>query len=428
VSNLTQENQAAEPVEDLDLDSQLDTLLQELESLEPGLIALATSGKAPAAAAPAAEIVSDEPTAEAEPAEAIDEPEVESESESLEIGSTTNQIDALLSQQLAGQLGAVATDQEVDAVDGVVEVAIESAIESELAELSTDPSGEGLETPTGSGAGAGAVAIEESDGSDSMSDQLDALISQEVGAEPVGEISGVESEAQPVAETEASGGVVVESSLEGQLDQMLNNPESVDTEAGKTTIEAASPGPELSGPVTADANSQEDFATLDQIDQLLASEAESTVTGDFETPEDVKADEHSKQMEEAAQLDTPMPAPPALCADDSDLAARARERAQSAAENPDSDGFDANAQAVADELDSQPELAAGADAAGVETQQPVEKARVVICARVLRKTLALVNRPLVGLSPQIRDAVGYFALLHLFMGSVLLIGKITGII
>lgn len=105
----------------------------------------------------------------------------------------------------------------------------------------------------------------------------------------------------------------------------------------------------------------------------------------------------------------------------------------------------ATAADVAKELDQQPEhptravavtatgkeslppTSPGAEDDSFNQPAPIEPSTKTLKQRV-RGVFLRLNRPLERFSPATRDTIGYFALLHLFVGSVLIFAKVLGII
>lgn len=180
--------------------------------------------------------------------------------------------------------------------------------------------------------------------------------------------------------------------------------------------------------------------SLDQIDELLAEEADHKVEGDFETPKDVQA---------AAVVKTPGPEPanaqetveetPApstiLYSDDTKLGSSQAPKQQSFTSEAPRLQTGATARDVEQELSQQPELAASGSTVAAAEEDAKKRLRRLdltllwaVLDPVLRRICAVLSKPLAGLSPQTRDTIGYFALIHLFLGSVLIFGKLMGII
>lgn len=215
------------------------------------------------------------------------------------------------------------------------------------------------------------------------------------------------------------------------------------------------------------AASDAEGETVEQIDEMLADMADEAVAGEFETVADVLA------MEAAGET----PRGTSLAEQESDADADGLEGADddlagdfaSPDELLDSDGDDmdfdgafeapedlepaavgASASDVSDELDSQPESAAGAGRRrrqqsndDDEDGRPGDDARtggfasrvrrMVITAaheapEHARNTCAVLNRPLRRVSPQTRNLVGYAGLMTLFFGTTLLALTFLGVL
>jgi hypothetical protein len=194
-------------------------------------------------------------------------------------------------------------------------------------------------------------------------------------------------------------------------------------------------------PVPEPADRKLDAEMIGAIDDYLSEQADDAVGGEFETVHEVLSAEA-----EAARLD---PSRAAAHADERDESAEAGDHDDASdgrtyddprqvlgdpsnddrSAHRDAKGFGATAEDVADELDDQPESqaegdasAAGADADDVRPR-PLPRLVVRGGAELARRMCAAVNRPLAQCSPQTRHLLGYFALLHVFLGSALLIGK-----
>ena len=393
----TEQQDNPQPEEELDIESQLDALLAQLDEIEPDLLGKASSG---------ASVVADEPPTPAQPTEVA--PEVAAPDQDLQPSqepappTTAGQIDALRSQDLADQpdqvLDASVADTAEAEVDEASEMAVPDAVEAESVGVAVPPVGESSDPSPDDG------------GADSdMAQKLQALLD--------GELDQGDAPDEPVAQE-----VVVDQGGP-ELEQ----------------VAAATPVPEEP---EAEAQEAEELS-MDQIDDLLAEEAEEFA----EDPIDVSA-------EPVAVVDLTPPvedrsAPPAtsqVSASEKEEQAAPLQAAPVAQPDIDADattagGFNASAQAVAQELDEQPELNAGvttirqmAEAADRSKKRKRLKLRldkqglmvkVMICERVLKQTCRVVNRPLNRLSPVSRDLIGYTGLGHALVGVLLIISKLV---
>ena len=178
------------------------------------------------------------------------------------------------------------------------------------------------------------------------------------------------------------------------------------------------------------AGEAQDTSEIDQLDRELAEGADDAVSGDYETIEDVVASQGAAPFEEAGALaglpdtvEAPTDEPSADEEGDSVGAAVAG-------------GFSADAQAVARELDEQAQpvgVAAepperdgptGAETSDAGATPGVGRGAVVAAPVMLRRTCAAINRPLMRVSPQTRDLVGYVGLLTLFNGVVFVVAQL----
>ncbi len=197
-------------------------------------------------------------------------------------------------------------------------------------------------------------------------------------------------------------------------------PEKPASEQGADKPQAASPEVQAEAELTPDADA---VLNVDQIDALLAEQADDTLGDEFDTASTAQAAVHV----DLSQTQQPQPE----AADDKTAVAQAE---GSSSANGGAGDFDADADAVAKELDEQEDKNASlVSVAQMSEPDQAEDppsglaAKVVICDRVLRRVCAVVNRPLQTLPDNIRTMVGYTAIAHLAIGSALILGKVTGI-
>ena len=231
--------------------------------------------------------------------------------------------------------------------------------------------------------------------------------------------------------------------------------------------EAAAPAAADDTPQDTDDNADEDDpALISRIDQMLAEQAEEAIGGDFESVDDVLDTNVDISVAMGApQTDETDPSAEAEEAADTDNAAAATEAAAHEQGEADDDAeldgsFEApqdvsdddggasepaaqastdDAQAVADELDNQPETAAASEPAPAAPTTPAAstedvtdettaasagidyREKLAQLAVGVRFTYSLVNRPLDRLSPELRSTVGWVGAITFFNAACLLV-------
>lgn len=192
--------------------------------------------------------------------------------------------------------------------------------------------------------------------------------------------------------------------------------------------------------------------SLDDIDQMLADEADEAVAGDFETPNEVftgaageaKAATSSPQAAAKPDADSITDSPDdykeedAASDEDFDFGGSfesteeiiTQEVGQPAGSGK-AKGLSADAQAVARELDEQPENQAhrinagtGSSAGSSDSRSLPRMAAFAKVPNVARHVCATISRPMEAVAPQTRDLVGYIGLITLFWGTVTVIVKL----
>ena len=175
-----------------------------------------------------------------------------------------------------------------------------------------------------------------------------------------------------------------------------------------------------------DEDDSKESMTMEAIDELLAEQAEEAVAGDFETVNDVLAAEQAKKTEEPVLLDNES-TPTASEIKEEESLEGAFVKPEDVMGEQDDGGFDADAEAVAEELDEATNDAATdtADKATDETDpgqadqiKRRRKLNLVIFSTALKHTCRTINRPISRLSPANRQLVGYIALLTVFNGAI----------
>lgn len=270
--------------------------------------------------------------------------------------------------------------------------------------------------------------------------------------------------------------------LASQIQQLLDDARTQEADGSSSTAEddarqdaeldaaAASKAVAAAPPVA----SEDGAMNIDAIDQMLADGADEAVVGDFETINEVLATDTTPEAaaEPAPAATSPVAASPAAAAGVSDGAGAEGQPAGAVEEEEEIDGsfetpseiltaapdqvatepvtvdasaLSADAQAVGKELDEQPELKAGKQArgntaakgdpaavaadskplkiSGLVAKLPAILAAIKGLPGAVQQVCMMINRPLLGLSPQARDMVGYAGLITVFWGSVTIVGK-----
>ena len=410
------EPQSAASDADLDLESQLDALLEQIEQAEPGIVPRASTASAfeppsPAQTPPpvedAAPVVDDAAAAVEDPAAETVQSEVAQDEEA--------------SLDLASQIQQLLDDARTHQPD----------------------------------ASAASTAAAARPASRPEASQPDPLTADDVSADAseITDAAAVDAALQSFDQNDFEPAAPVEESAEP--------PQAAATRP--TTTAQASSRP---------ADPPQDHAmgetlNIDDIDQLLADDADNALAGDFETISEVLATEQlpdippqPSRLAGATPAPAAQPAPAAAAPASPEASATPAESQefedelegsfeepeavmQSAAESP-SSTLSPGAMAVAQELDDQPENRVRAsakqdsqDAPPESTDQPAPArpsaiaamARTVLAElktapELIRSTCEIINRPLVALTPQTRDMIGYIGLITLFWGSVTLVGRI----
>ena len=284
--------------------------------------------------------------------------------------STASMIDGLLNAQIAQEID----DAQADEAAPDVSATIAPAEEATIAEASSLPTDEDTK-----------------DTSDAEPESVDAAVA-EAPSLPTDEDTKDTSDAPSTGQ---------------QIDDILAQLSGELTDGD--TQEASDAEPESSDAV--DTTDEEgEGLSVEQIDAMLAQEAEQTVADEFETPTEIQASSGV----------------PADADQDSDSSASSSE-----GEQHDAGGFTAGAGDVAAEIDDQPEnksqIPQVATIAAKFKKQDMA-GHIVVCKRALWRTCFVINRPLEKIPAPARDAVGYFALAHVMIGSVLILGKLVGIV
>lgn len=172
--------------------------------------------------------------------------------------------------------------------------------------------------------------------------------------------------------------------------------------------------------------------SIDDIDQMLAQEADQAVAGDFHSVHDVLGGQETESSTTSDDPQADMMAQPvdpdgfdgSFDAPDELLDESSTSRA----------GYAADAQAVARELDDQPEHRQPPSTTDPADDDPRPGRLAMLrdtglmaiqsAPSFLKQLCATINRPLAGMTPHSRDMVGYVGLITVFWGSVTLAGKI----
>lgn len=402
-----QENlEQQEEQEELDLAEQLDALLVQLQELEPDLFS---------------------ETDAAEPMPAVESPpQTDTSPETADAVQESDTSE--LAPPLSVEASSTDLPSDADSSDALPSSPASDPLAQDVAEPSADPTEESVD--------------EQSE--KAMGEALDSILAEAVASE----MNDVESEdeVQPgviedASDTEAAdaGGDV---DLVDQLQALLNTedvadaPPQSDPPAQEVQAEQIVDEPADDAIPAADADPLVDELSMEQIDQLLAEEAIDSPEADgleglVEAPVEVAGQAQPASSSAAVEeADSPVE--------------RVNEVATHVTSNTTEGGggFDADAEAVARELDDQPELNARPTVSvAPEADEPsrtsrarfrFDKQRLVACAtaceRLLRRLCTAINSPVRQLHPSIRDAIGVAAVFHLLVGSVLILGKLVGAI
>lgn len=350
-----------------------------------------------------AEIAADGATADSDPiAAASPDPATEEK-------STAAKLDDLLNQQMAQQID--------DAQASAANAAAPAAVGAETAGAQASPSSDA-----------------EDSADSSTAQQIDDILNQLAGqvtddeseepavGEPAATEAAVSADAPAVDEPEASSGGddAADTSTAQQIDDILAQLSGQLTDGEAEEAAAAEPEAAASD----DSDEQEDSSlSVEQIDALLAEEAEQTATDDFETPTEIPVPEGAQAPSGDETSDTSASGDTVVAEDES-------QEAQPVGQQGAEGGFTAGAADVAAELDDQPESKPRASG-GAASSKPGKKdmaGRIVVCKRALWQTCAVINRPLDKVPGSVRDAVGYAAMAHVAFGSILILSKLVGII
>ncbi len=336
-----------------------------------------------------------------------------------------NEIDSLVDQELA----ATAQADQADEADPPVQEIVEAEPPPPPVAEATEPAQE-AEVLQAAEILEAAATEEAQEGEDDDFDEIVAMV-----APP-------EPEAAPGADPEEPSADITDQ-LQALLEQAEQDEKAAQAAAAKEkeALGAAAPSAEaepaaapieepVAGQPQASAVEDQDIS-LDDIDDLLAGEAEGV-------------DEEFGELAEAPRA-AMASAPDDASAQDIGSSRQRHDPFQDAAEpqpageplDLSASGFNADAQAVAKELDEQPERRPSLQSAGQmadamkQAATPDKKGlkiKIAVCEKHLRKTCYVMNWPLRKAPSSVKEIVGYAALLQLFIGSVLILGKMTGLI
>lgn len=198
------------------------------------------------------------------------------------------------------------------------------------------------------------------------------------------------------------------SSVDRMIDQQIDETIALVEQQTVAVDAAAIPGSAKEGSAPAGARGEPE--PIGQIDQMLADQADEAMSGDFETVTDL-LEEPSPAEED---LDGAFQAPEQLEGAD--------ELAGTTADDQHAAPVSAGAAEVAAELDSQPEdlpaaapmtprgVAAAMAAGPVKGKAVINLAAIRAAERALKRICAVINSPVMRLSPEWRDTIGWIAL------------------
>lgn len=305
---------------------------------------------------------------------------------------------------------------------------------------------------------------------DELQAQLDALLSGDTSEETIDTAQQLIDDTKSANANDAAALAAKDDDLVSQIQELLDDARAAQadiddaydkTDQTDSDVDAVDARPSATvekqpgSAKKADAEPQAD-AALDEIDTLLAEQAEEAIDGDFDTPEDVLAAErpaprvagreegvdddvmpmHIEEPDMEGSFDTP------------DVIEATAEQSGNTIVGLDDDeadhAFDASADDVAAELDSQPELSTkkrkpaapkAAEPAPAQTgnvrQRLAELARNLHPTRLGEQTQTLksvceaVNSPLERVSPSTRDMIGYIGLITIFNAGVLIAWRVA---
>lgn len=472
------------------LEAKLDSLLRELEQHHPGILSKKALAQQPVTA------VDDSAETPAADKEHLAIP-AEADSTQEEILSNTTPKDPISDETgvtdiLEADLAATPNASAADPVQNTPEdpdattESPASALDNELPGVATEETQE----PT--------TASTEALGSP-LDIDLDSLAAEIEGLLPPGSQKPAEDDA-PIATPEdaTETATVMEAPLAEpaapsdtddlslQLDQLLNEAGEMDLSGGEQAPPETDPptalthdepaGEQAPAEASSVVNATDDTPaagaeamSMDEIDQMLATQADMSVTEEFDTPEHIFSD-NARDQTSGTEATEPIPdndhdripsdftseriplhdnsfrdgpasgsggePPPTQSADNTVDAStppaefnqvaefETPDPAAHAFEAPDEAiGFSAVAQDVADELDEQPQAATP-----VNDQPPKRPVTRIHPFNALKRVAIVLNAPFLNLTPQTRDAIGYIALIHIFLGSAVIAGKVIGVI
>ncbi len=389
-----------------DLDAQLDSLLRRIEDQEPGLVS------APPPAAPPAEAEAEpEPEAEIEAEPAVsaveaakaaaaeanpDNPSVpEDVAEQAMLASMGLSPDGSPPAENAPKPSTDADHVADDVIDEQIESVIETSSPEAQATLDALKTALSEESAREEPAASETASKAEAPPADPLAAQLDQLLGA-ASSPPADRLEGVFE--PPDDETVAAASAAA----------ATQNPSSAEDEPPASA--------EFDGPTPANVS-------LDELDELIAENADGAVAGEFETVSQVmdgKAETDEEASGSAAESTAALEAASAQAA-----AKQAQDGAlagdfASPDELLNSSDAAATAADVAQELDEQPErqlqeyssVAVVEDAAEPASRKTLRAslARMARWEPAARRACAVVNRPVLKLRPEMRDTLGWVAI------------------
>lgn|GEM_PF-6468600 len=352
----------------------------------------------------------------------------------------------------------LAVDAELD-IDGQLDALLEQIEQAEPGLIARDAPRSPAPEP----------AVSPADLLEGSFESVEAVVEPvEAAAEPAVEAtSATPAEATPAAPAPDEAIDTSGLDLASQIQQLLDDARTHHAEPSSAASSpapaapvapAAMPRPVKPAPAaSAEQDALPETLNIQDIDQMLAEEADQALAGDFETIHEVLA---AEQLPEAPVTPDPEPvamspspaspaAPPAQeAAEDDELEGSFEEPdavlQQAAMASTGRSELSEDARAVAQELDDQPENRVRAAAAQStpaatpsedrETAAPAPSLihrgfafvgrELVVLTELVRQLCVLISRPMASLTPQSRDMVGYVGLITLFWGGVALVAKL----
>ncbi len=207
--------------------------------------------------------------------------------------------------------------------------------------------------------------------------------------------------------------------------------------AAEAPLEASNEQPEDDSAAQAKEQVAEAAPTLEQVDAMLAEGADAAVGDDFETVGDTNGEAPARHVDahSAADAVDPTPAPAPKPQQARPIEGRYLTPEQILSGNVSEENPDESAAAVEPPVPEQqigantePQPVAAAAPSLLQRLLTFLRPRAVGLPARLRRLCAWINRPVNRMTPVRRTAVGYVALVTTFNASVLLIGKLIGVV